>query len=282
MSNIGLWICVPALGVLAGSVSAQPVTARIDATRTGQPISKMIFGGFMEPATTRVWAEMLYDRKFFHEITSKPAPPVATGGFGRRGPLRRWLPVGGDEFVVMDSKKAYVGEWSPRIQLDATTPRGISQTGISLRAGRAYTGRVVLAGDAGVKVDVSLVWGPGPEDRQTIRIPSLSANYAKLPLKFKAMADTNGGRFEIVATGSGSIHIGAVSLMPADNVSGYNAQMVRLLREMGIGIARWPGGNFVSAYDWRDGIGDADRRVRPGANWPGTAWSRTTWASTTS
>ena len=23
---------------------------------------------------------------------------------------------------------------------------------------------------------------------------------------------------------------------------------------------RWPGGNFVSGYDWRDGIGDPDRR----------------------
>ena len=23
---------------------------------------------------------------------------------------------------------------------------------------------------------------------------------------------------------------------------------------------RWPGGNFVSGYDWRDGIGDRDRR----------------------
>ena len=32
----------------------------------------------MEPATTRVWAEMLSDRKFFNEITSKP-PPAAAG-----------------------------------------------------------------------------------------------------------------------------------------------------------------------------------------------------------
>ena len=36
--------------------------------------------------------------------------------------------------------------------------------------------------------------------------------------------------------------------------------MIRLLKEQGIEIARWPGGNFVSAYDWRDGIGDADKR----------------------
>jgi len=239
-------------------VAAEPVTARIDATRTGAPISRWMFGGFMEPATTRVWAEMLYDRKFFHEINSKPAPPVATGGFGRRGPLRRWLPVGGDEFIVMDRKQAYVGEWSPSIRLEASTPHGISQTGISLRAGRVYTGRVVLAGAAGQKVDVILVWGSKPEDRQTVRIPAITGSYAKYPLKFTARADTAEGRFEIAATGAGTLHIGAVSLMPADNVSGFHARMVQLLKEQGIGIARWPGGNFVSAYDWRDGIGDAD------------------------
>jgi alpha-N-arabinofuranosidase len=49
-------------------------------------------------------------------------------------------------------------------------------------------------------------------------------------------------------------------MMPADNVSGFKAASIRLLKEQGISIARWPGGNFVSAYDWRDGIGDADQR----------------------
>ncbi len=44
----------------------------------------------------------------------------------------------------------------------------------------------------------------------------------------------------------------------ADNLSGFKAGMIRMLKEQGIEIARWPGGNFISAYDWRDGIGDAD------------------------
>lgn len=248
------------LWLLAAPLAAQSLAVQIDATRKGEPISRWVFGGFMEPATTRVWSEMLYDRKFFHAINSKPAPTVASAGFGRRGPLRRWLPVGPDEFVVMDTKKVYVGEWTPRVQLDASTPRGISQTGITLRSGRAYTGRAVLAGPPGAKVDVSLVWGPGPNDRQTIRIPALTTQFTKSPLRFTAKADTTDGRFEITATGAGALHIGALSLMPADNISGFHAGMVRQLKEQGIGIARWPGGNFVSAYDWRDGIGDADLR----------------------
>src|SRR5512139_1188629 len=95
------------LALLAGAASAEPVVATIDAGRRAQPITPWVFGGFMEPATTRVWAEMLSDRKFFNRVTSQPDPAARTGGFGRRGPQRRWLPVGPDEFVTMDKAKAY-------------------------------------------------------------------------------------------------------------------------------------------------------------------------------
>jgi alpha-N-arabinofuranosidase len=259
--NSRQWLLLATLvAVLTATAVAQPVAVTIDATRTAQPITKLVFGGFMEPATTRVWAEMLSDRKFFNEINSKPQPAATTGGFGRRGPQPRWKPVGDDAFMTMDAKNAYVGEWSPLVRLDAASPHGISQSGISLRAGRAYMGRVVLAGSPGVKVNVSLIWGPNPGDRQTISIGTLITAYAKFPLKFTAKADTNEGVFEIVGTGSGSFHIGATSLMPADNLLGFKAGMIRMLKEQGIEMARWPGGNFVSAYDWRDGIGDADKR----------------------
>jgi alpha-L-arabinofuranosidase len=248
------------LVLLAGTAAAERVAATIDAARTGPPITPLVFGGFMEPATTRVWAEMLSDRKFFNRVTSQPNPAAVTGGFGRRGPQRRWLPVGPDEFVVMDKTNAYVGEWSPSVRLEAASPHGISQSGLVLRAGRAYTGHVALAGSPGAKVSISLVWGPSPSDRQTIDVPKLSARYARSPLSFTAQADTSDGRLEIVGTGGGSLRIGVASLMPADNVSGFRAASIRYLKELGIEIARWPGGNFVSAYDWRDGIGERDQR----------------------
>jgi alpha-N-arabinofuranosidase len=160
----------------------------------------------------------------------------------------------------MDTTKAYVGEWSPLVRLDRSSPHGVSQSGILLRAGRAYSGRVALAGSPGAKVSISLVWGPNSGDRQTIVVPALTARYRKIPLKFLAKADTNDGRFEIVGTGTGAFHVGVASLMPADNVSGFKAATIRYLKELGIEIARWPGGNFVSAYDWRDGVGDRDTR----------------------
>ena len=38
--------------ILAGVVAAQTVTVNIDASRTAAPITRLVFGGFIEPATT--------------------------------------------------------------------------------------------------------------------------------------------------------------------------------------------------------------------------------------
>jgi alpha-N-arabinofuranosidase len=54
--------------------------------------------------------------------------------------------------------------------------------------------------------------------------------------------------------------VGTASLMPGDNVEGMRADTLAVLKELNAPIYRWPGGNFVSGYDWRDGIGDRDRR----------------------
>jgi len=48
--------------------------------------------------------------------------------------------------------------------------------------------------------------------------------------------------------------------MRADNIQGFRSDIVSLLRELDSGIYRWPGGNMLAGYDWRDGIGDIDKR----------------------
>ncbi|MBV8834080.1 MAG: alpha-N-arabinofuranosidase, partial [Acidobacteriaceae bacterium] len=146
------------------------------------------------------------------------------------------------------------------ITLAGAEPRGIQQSGLVLRESRAYSGRVVVAGQPSAAVMVSLVWGPGPNDRQIVPVKDLQRTYAKFPLKFTAGRDTDNGRIEIAATGSGSFHVGAVSLMPADNIHGFRRDTTALLKELHSGMYRFPGGNFLSAHDWRDAIGDPDKR----------------------
>jgi alpha-L-arabinofuranosidase len=247
-------------GALALGAGAQTITLTVDASKTGPAISPLLYGFFTELLSNMYeggpWAEMLGDRKFFYPVDSKPTqtPPNSRRFVGR------WRPVGPDDFVTMDAKQVWVGKHSPVIRLDGATPHGIQQAGLGLLQGKQYSGRVLLAGEPGVTIKASLIWGPNPGDRQTIEIPGVRTSYAKFPLKFTAAGATMDGTLEIVGTGKGSFHIGAVSLMPADNINGFRADIINIWKEVGPTVYRWPGGNFASGYDWRDGIGDPDKR----------------------
>jgi alpha-N-arabinofuranosidase len=230
----------------------------VDATMVGEPINPLVFGGYMEPATTRVWAEMLTDRKFFRAINdTAPPPPGFNSG---RGQLNYWKPVGPSAAVEMDKADPFVGDHTPRIKLDQTEAHGIQQAGIRLGKGKSYVGRIYLSADPEAKVVVRLVWGHDASDSKIFTISSLTHVYRKVPLTFTSPVDTQDARLEIVGTGSGTFRIGAVSLMPSDNVQGFRPGMVKLFKDVGYAMAKWPGGNFVSQYDWRDGLGDRDKR----------------------
>jgi alpha-L-arabinofuranosidase len=43
---------------------------------------------------------------------------------------------------------------------------------------------------------------------------------------------------------------------------GFRGDVSRLVRELGTGLVRYPGGNFVSGYHWEDGVGPAADRPR--------------------
>jgi alpha-N-arabinofuranosidase len=49
---------------------------------------------------------------------------------------------------------------------------------------------------------------------------------------------------------------------PTADDMGFRRDVLELVRELGTPIVRYPGGNFVSGYDWRDGVGPAFRRPR--------------------
>jgi len=245
-------------GTTGFAATAGNLEVAIDASKTGEPVSPLIFGGYMEPATTRVWAEMLTDRKFANPIINAPAAPV--NPFFRRFEGEPWRPTAPEGTVEMDALRPFVGAHSPRVKLNGSATQGIQQSGLRVGGGRSYDGQIYLKGEPGVKVEVRLVWGTGAGDSQQISIPTLSDRYQKFPLKFVAGADAEDARLEILGSGSGTFYIGAVSLMPADNMQGFHAGMIRLYKEAGFKMAKWPGGNFVSAYDWYDGLGDRDKR----------------------
>ncbi len=107
---------------------------------------------------------------------------------------------------------------------------------------------------------VSLIWGEGANDRQTISIGAITGEYRKIPLSIYFRGRHGAGAFEIVGTGNGDFHIGTVSLMPADNIDGFRPDTIALLRKLHSGMWRLPGGNFLSDWSWYNGVGDIDKR----------------------
>ncbi|CAI9418385.1 arabinosylfuranosidase ArfA [Nocardioides sp. T2.26MG-1] len=49
---------------------------------------------------------------------------------------------------------------------------------------------------------------------------------------------------------------------PTADEHGFRADVVELVRELGVSTVRYPGGNFVSGYRWEDGVGPKDARPR--------------------
>jgi alpha-N-arabinofuranosidase len=49
---------------------------------------------------------------------------------------------------------------------------------------------------------------------------------------------------------------------PRATVEGFRGDVLELVRELGVSVVRYPGGNFVSGYNWEDGVGPVDARPR--------------------
>jgi len=249
-----------------GATEPQDLKVNVDVRQTAAPVSPYEYGMFIEHIGSLVyrslWSEMLDDRKFYFPI--KPDEPQSTapaqGGPFRNMQLRKWHPVGPPDAVVMDKEQPFVGEQSPRIELDPSTPHGIRQSGFALVKGKKYSGHIWLRTTPNAKITIALIWGKGANDRQTIVLPAAPGAYKELPYAFAAGGDTDVGTIEITGTGTGTFHIGAVSLMPADNLDGFRQEVIAQLKQLHSGFWRLPGGNFISDFNWYDSVGPRDKR----------------------
>ncbi len=236
----------------------------IDAAKTREPMPDLIYGQFIEHLGRSIyggiWAEMIEDRKFYSDVGETRRDRVHVPS--------PWRALGA---VTMQKEGVFVGEHVPQVELPGGSAGGIEQSGLGLVAGKGYTGYVILAGDPSVApIEVSLVWGSGLAEHQSVKIDRITQEYGKYPVKFRAGASTDNAGFAIIGRGKGRFRIGPPSLMPDDNVKGMRRDTLALLRQLDAPIYRWPGGNFVSGYNWRDGIGDRDRRPpRKNPAWTG-------------
>jgi len=270
----------PALLVLVVSLmlaplasrGAEPIVVNLDAAKTGAPISPFVYGQFIEHLGRciygGIWAQMLEDRKFYFPITADYAPyrDLKDSAYPVVG-ASPWQIIGAADGVAMVDQDVFVGDHAPRLRAGA----GLRQRDLGVVAGKAYVGYVwarPLAGQA--EIEVTLVWGAGAADRASARLVFSGSEYSKQTFTIAAGATTEkSAQLELRALG-GDVVLGPPSLMPGDNVRGLRADTLALLKQLKGTAYRWPGGNFVSGYDWRDGIGDRDRRPpRKNPAWTG-------------
>ncbi len=244
----------------------------IDASRVGEPMSENIYSQFIEHLGRciygGIWAEMLEDRKFYYPIREdyNPYRSLKDSKYPVVG-ASPWQIIGPADAVVMQTDEPFVGRHTPEIRAGA----GLRQHDLGITAGRSYEGYVWLksADRTRAVVEITLRWGDEDEARQTVTIDRVTDRYQKFPFRFDAVGTTDHAMLELVVK-DGTVRTGTLSLMPADNIEGMRADTLALLKELNTPIYRWPGGNFVSGYDWRDGVGDRDKRPpRTNPAWTG-------------
>jgi len=224
----------------------------VDSIRPVATVNPYIYGQFIEHMGRcirgGIWAEMLHDRKFFLE------------------PGKSWQPFGfeGADYQVMhDSAGAYCGDHCMALWVrdPCGGACGIRQDNLGLIEDKEYAGYAVVRHVAGpVTVTVRLSWGEDESAGQDVAFDNVGDSYTKIPFRFRAGATTDDATLSVSLSQPGYLWIGCLSLMPADNVDGMRADTLELLKKLNSPIYRWPGGNFVSGYNWKDGIGPRDRR----------------------
>jgi alpha-L-arabinofuranosidase len=228
-------------------------TVSIDLAQPGPAISPYLYGQFIEHLGRcihdGVWAEKLHDRKFLLALDKSP-----------------WqvLRAADAQFdAYLDTAGAYAGEHCLALwRRDTNTGVcGILQTNIGVLDGKDYVGYAVIAVPTGNPgLELRLAWGDNAGEQQTVQLGGLGPGYRRVPFRFRASGTTESGSFSVRLTRPGLVWIGCLSLMPADNVQGMRADVLALIKKLNPPITRWPGGNFVSGYNWKDGIGERDRR----------------------
>jgi alpha-N-arabinofuranosidase len=237
---------------VAPSIQAAEVEIAVDAGKAEAAISPYVYGQFIEHLGRcihdGIWAEKLFDRKFLQE------------------PGKNWhlvKPEDAQADVFLDTAGAYAAPHAMTIWVrDANGRRcGIRQDRIGVVQGKEYVGYAVLQNvTASATVDIRLTWGPGPDDGQSVVLDGVAGPYKRYPFRFRAGATTDAASLSVTLSAQGYLWVAGLSLMPADNIHGMRADTLALLRKLNAPIYRWPGGNFVSGYQWKDGLGDRDRR----------------------
>lgn len=269
------------------------VQISIDATQKSEPVSRHLFSKFTEHLGKNVyqgaWAQIVENPEF--------------------APVYYWSGEEGNQRVMNELKKAEeifqlnkltgdaqdgiaafwqsAGKIDGRLlkegirdfqQVKTSTEKAALQTGIFLPLHRTSGYELSLTARSDTPADICvqvLTTDLTPLGKVDVSVsPDWSTMEKKLVLSRETHKTGTPYILQIDLPAGSEVEISRILLFPDDHLEGWDPEVIQLMKEAHLPMLRFPGGNFVSGYDWRDGIGPIDQRpVLPNPAWPIMEWN---------
>jgi alpha-L-arabinofuranosidase len=266
-----------------GFAQSQPATEtiiQVDVRKTASySIPRSIFGTFLEPIGNStyngLWAELLRNPSFEDSLWDvKHVAEIVKDDPELNRASEMALPLPWEPLRYAQGSR-YAPQWndaanSYRSLLLMALPD--KQTGIRqkvylpIHRVSHYVGSIYLKPVSGPgQIEVSLRERNNADhvfDRREIQVRATDWQRYDFALDVPAhqIEPLEPADFVIAASDETRVLIDQASLLPGDNIDGMDPEMIEMSRELKTPIVRF-GGNFTSAYHWRDGTGPRDRRV---------------------
>lgn len=251
----------PAATSVSGEDPGCDVTVSFDLNST-RIISPFLFGDNLEHTrdciNSGLSAQMLKNRKF----VGKPS---------RYGCADGWYRIGEKTYMNFSAPytKHYEGHKMNRalecnsqliVNYHSGTISGIGQKGLCVKGNTEYDFSMVAYAFSKTDVTIRLTSADGRiYDEKVVVVDNPDFQEKKLTLI--PDGDDNNASLEIVFESENAVTLGAVSLMPHANFHGMRPDVIDLMKQIGMKLLRWPGGNFAGEYSWKDGLLPRDQRA---------------------
>ena len=206
-------------------------------------------------------AQLLRNRKF----AGRPG--------ARTGVSAEWFGMGERVFFCND-QNPYVRHYKPngmwrRNETNAQTVQnpiegqlaGIGQGGLFVKAGARYVLAVVARASRPVILTAGLTDRTGATVYARAEFRLEGDDWQRYETTLTASAQDGEACLRLAFTERASVIFGAVSLLPEENFHGMRRDVVDRLKKLGVGLLRWPGGNFAGEYRWQDMLLPVDMRA---------------------
>ncbi|QLH78450.1 alpha-N-arabinofuranosidase [Halosimplex rubrum] len=197
-----------------------------------------------------------------------------------------WMYAGDAERVIASPDVGPTGNQAQRVEttdVAADRPAGLRQwTALPHHRTRGFECRVKARAKAATDLTLSLsVVGEDGTTGEALAAETVSLDEEwtthEPTLELPAEADFDDDtvfEFALTTTEPANVVVERALLYPDDHVDYADPEVIEFLRERELPLLRWPGGNFVSGYHWRDGVGPVDERpTKPNPAWGGLEYN---------